>query len=105
MAQEFGVEFFFYGVNGNAMNVVKDSYWKNESRIKMPDKFFVSSESEAIFEPKSGDEGRWQRKQGAHYANHNGEQWVSAGIELKPPTIIMRDNKAFFHPETEGEND
>jgi len=66
-------------------------------------KIYVAKESEHIFEPKKGDEGRWLRPIGAHYANHNGEQWVSAGIEPNPPEIIMRDNKQFFMPEVEND--
>jgi hypothetical protein len=65
-------------------------------------RIYVAPESEHIFEPKKGDEGRWLRPIGAHYANHNGEQWVSAGIEPNPPEIIMRDNKQFFIPEVEN---
>jgi len=67
------------------------------------DKYYVAKESEHIFEPKKGDEGRWLRPIGAHYANHNGEQWVSAGIEPNPPEIIIRDNKQFFMPEVEND--
>ena len=67
------------------------------------DKYYVAKESEHIFEPKKGDEGRWLRPIGAHYANHNGGQWVSAGIEPNPPKIIMRDNKQFFMPEVEND--
>jgi hypothetical protein len=65
------------------------------------EQIYVAKESEHIFEPKKRDEGRWARPVGAHYANHNGEQWVSAGIEPNPPEIIMRDNKQFFMPEVE----
>ena len=57
-------------------------------------RYYITKESEYIFEPRKGDEGRWSRIQGAHY----GEQWVSAGIELAEPEIIMRDNKHFFAP-------
>jgi len=67
------------------------------------DKYYVVKESEHIFEPKKGDEGRWLRPIGAHYANHNGEQWVSAGIEPNPPEIIMRNEKQFFMPEVEND--
>jgi len=67
------------------------------------DKYYVAKESEHIFEPKKGDEGRWLRPIGAHYANHNGEQWVSAGIEPNPPEIMIRDNKQFFMPEVEND--
>ena len=67
------------------------------------EQIYVAKESEHIFEPKKGDEGRWLRRIGAHYANHNGEQWVSAGIEPNPPEIIMRDNKQFFMPEVESD--
>jgi hypothetical protein len=63
------------------------------------EQIYVAKESEHIFEPKKGYEGRWLRPIGAHYANHNGEQWVSAGIEPNPPEIIIRDNKHFFSPE------
>ena len=66
-------------------------------------KIYIAKKSENIFEPKKGDEGRWLRPIGAHYANHNGEQWVSAGIEPNPPEIIMRDNKQFFMPEVEND--
>ena len=65
-------------------------------------KIYVAPESEHIFEPKKGDEGRWARSIGAHYANYNGEQWVSAGIEEKLPDIIYRNGKHFFNPKEEN---
>ena len=66
------------------------------------EQIYVAPESEHIFEPKKGDEGRWDRRVGAHYANYNGEQWVSAGIEEKLPEIIYRNGKHFFNPKEEN---
>lgn len=66
-------------------------------------KLYVCKHSESIFEPQKGDEGRWSRAQGAHYANFNGFHWVSAGIEEIEPKIIMRDNKHFFAGELEND--
>ena len=76
----------------------------NDYKIMTPEitKIYVLPESEHIFEPKKGDEGRWARSIGAHYANYNGEQWVSAGIEEKLPDIIYRDGKHFFNPKEEN---
>ena len=70
--------------------------------LSSDNKIYVEPESEHIFEPKKGDEGRWDRRVGAHYANYNGEQWVSAGIEEKLPDIIYRDGKHFFNPKEEN---
>ena len=94
MMREFEVEFDIKGIN----NFV--AYMKNPvdgARIN------VATKSQKIFKPKKGDEGRWLRPIGAHYANYNGEQWVSAGIEPNPPEIIIRDNKQFFMPEVEND--
>jgi len=106
MMKEFGVGFIledeeklrsFLGVG---LSEEKETF---EEKLRIKSKYFIAKESEHIFEPKKGDEGRWVRPIGAHYANHNGEQWVSAGIEPNPPKIIMRDNKQFFMPEVENE--
>jgi len=64
-------------------------------------RYYITKGSEHIFEPMKGDEGRWSRIQGAHYANFNGVQWVSYGNEITEPEIIMRDNKHFFAPKKE----
>jgi hypothetical protein len=118
MMKEFGVKFYVDrsdGISGlNSYNIhtadktkvsLEEYFKENNNNIFLIIEdsqdlaFTVTKESEHIFEPKKGDEGRWLRPIGAHYANHNGEQWVSAGIEPNPPEIIMRDNKQFFMPE------
>ena len=125
MMKEFGVEFetkhqskfngkyFFRGleklwvdnidISDDSIRICSLLYLENNDKTCVNNKFYVAKESEHIFEPKKGDEGRWLRPIGAHYANHNGEQWVSAGIEPNPPEIIMRDNKQFFMPEVEND--
>jgi len=110
MMKEFGVNLkcenessSYYYSFGKAMldhirrEVLKDTTWE-----KNLGKIYVAPESEHIFEPKKGDEGRWARLVGAHYANYNGEQWVSAGIEEKLPEIIYRNGKHFFNPKEEN---
>ena len=115
MMKEFGVKFYVDrsdGISGlNSYNIhtadktkvsLEEYFKENNNNIFLIIEdsqdlaFTVTKESEHIFEPKKGDEGRWLRPIGAHYANHNGEQWVSAGIEPNPPEIIMRDNKQFL---------
>ena len=109
MMREFNVEFYTKGYLdiesdflekelGFHLNI-RDIYGKlaNDNT-----KIYVAPESEHIFEPKKRDEGRWARLIGAHYANYNGEQWVSAGIEKKLPEIIYRNGKHFFNPKEEN---
>jgi hypothetical protein len=101
MMKEFGL--FIYDKN-KALFICYEPEFSLSKLLKVIEKLgkiYVPKELEHIFEPKKGDEGRWLRPIGAHYANHNGEQWVSAGIEPNPPEIIMRDNKQFFMPEVE----
>ena len=109
MMREFDVEFYTTGYLdiesdflekelGFHLNI-RDIYGKLANNNT---KIYVASESEHIFEPKKGDEGRWDRRVGAHYANYNGEQWVSAGIEEKLPEIIYRNGKHFFNPKEEN---
>jgi hypothetical protein len=100
MAKEFGV---VYIAGDQAHYSYKDFLDHTFNHLKRRERFYVAEVSEAIFEPKIGDEGRWSRKQGAHYANFNGNQWVSAGIEPTEPTIMMRNNKHFFMGELENE--
>ena len=109
MMKEFGVKFSeahgtnhadkFFQINEKelcdfATGVIED--------FRGIEQIYVAPESEHIFEPKKGDEGRWARLIGAHYANYNGEQWVSAGIEEKLPDIIYRNGKHFFNPKEEN---
>jgi hypothetical protein len=110
MMKEFGVKFYTKGfLDVESDFLEKELGFHLEIRTlynklcQVNLKIYVAKESEHIFEPKKGDEGRWLRKIGAHYANYNGEQWVSAGIEPNPPEIIMRDNKQFFMPEVEND--
>ena len=116
MMKEFGVKFKqllypdIHSVERELLGVSFESVHEEillqksvNDKIKFENRLIVAKESEHIFEPKKGDEGRWLRKIGAHYANHNGGQWVSAGIEPNPPEIIMRDNKQFFMPEVEND--
>lgn len=114
MQKEFGVK--FYTIHKSDFSDKKLSFHVDIKNIynvliqllgiynqKLSDnKIYVAPESEHIFEPKKGDEGRWARKIGAHYANYNGEQWVSAGIEEKLPDIIYRNGKHFFMPKEEN---
>jgi len=111
MMKEFGVKFEqflypdFHSLERKLSSVSFEWICQNENlndKIEFENRLIVAKESEHIFEPKKGDEGRWSRPIGAHYANHNGEQWVSAGIEPNPPEIIMRDSKQFFMPEVEN---
>jgi hypothetical protein len=67
-------------------------------------KIYVVKESEHIFDPQKGDEGRWAGRLGGHYANYNGKMWVSHCGQPTPPPIIMRDNKQFFMAEIEDES-
>ena len=107
MMKEFGVKFECKDTNGDVYDF--QEWYLNSNNISelslelenFPISIYVKKESEHIFKPKKGDEGRWLRPIGAHYANHNGEQWVSAGIEPNPPEIIIVDNKHFFSPEVE----
>jgi hypothetical protein len=99
MMKEFGVKYDFENEE-NLIRIIKTPEIRRDNFMR---KIYVAKESEHIFEPKKRDEGRWARPVGAHYANHNGEQWVSAGIEPNPPEIIMRDNKQFFMPEVEND--
>ena len=109
MTREFDVKFFTKGhlnIESDFLEMelgyhlnIRDIYGKLANDHT---KIYVASESEHIFEPKKGDEGRWARKIGAHYANYNGEQWVSAGIEEKLPDIIYRNGKHFFNPKEEN---
>jgi len=109
MMKEFGVKFECKDANGDVYDF--QEWYLNSNNISelslelenFPISIYVAKESEHIFEPKKGDEGRWLRPIGAHYANHNGEQWVSHGIEPNPPEIIIRDNKQFFMPEVEND--
>ena len=95
---EFGVKF------DTEVKISADMTNDNDFKNMTPEitKIYVKPESEHIFEPKKGDEGRWDRRVGAHYANYNGEQWVSAGIEEKLPEIIYRNGKHFFNPKEEN---
>lgn len=91
-----------FGVKFSIKVYLEAELWTdNDFKNMTPDttKIYVKPESEHIFEPKKGDEGRWARKIGANY---NGEQWVSAGIEEKLPDIIYRDGKHFFNPKEEN---
>jgi hypothetical protein len=109
MMKEFGVKFECKDANGDVYDF--QEWYLNSNNISelslelenFPISIYVKKESEHIFEPKKGYEGRWLRPIGAHYANHNGEQWVSAGIEPNPPEIIIGDNIHFFSPEVENE--
>jgi len=112
MMKEFGVKIEkflysdFHSLERKLSSVSFEWICQNENlndKIEFENRLIVAEESEHIFEPKKGYEGRWVRPIGAHYANHNGEQWVSAGIEPNPPKIIMRDNKQFFMPEVEND--
>lgn len=109
MMKEFGVNFS----EAHGANHADKFFQINESELcdfatgviedfRGIEQIYVAPESEHIFEPKKGDEGRWTRLVGAHYANYNGEQWVSAGIEEKLPEIIMRNGKHFFNPKEEN---
>lgn len=61
-------------------------------------KIYIAKESESLFEPKEGDEGRYVGRIGASYAVYKDSQWVShAGIGQYPETI-MRQGKHFFQP-------
>ena len=101
MAKEFGVKL---NIRVSPKGEISEYFIDYELMLREQEKglFYVAKESESIFEPIKGDEGRWSGKRGAHYANYNGEQWVSAGSEEVPPKIIMRDNKHFFNPEIEN---
>ena len=107
MMREFDVEFFIKDDDGDDYDFT-EWYLNSQNVLELfseleafPCRIYVKSESEHIFEPKKGDEGRWARRVGAHYANYNGEQWVSAGIEEKLPEIIYRNGKHFFNPKKE----
>lgn len=106
MVKEFKVKFDLIEEDGD---IIKMKNWKKDFWVFEDlmyhlqhgypiQKIYISKESEHIFEPKKGDEGRWSRIQGAHYSNFNGVQWVSAGTEPTEPEIIMRNNKHFFAP-------
>jgi hypothetical protein len=99
MMKEFGVKYDFEDKEG-LIRIIKTPEIRRDNFMR---KIYVDKQSEHIFEPKKRDEGRWVRLVGAHYANHNGEQWVSAGIEPNPPKIIMRNDKHFFMPEVEND--
>ena len=108
MNKEFGVEFFIKDDDGDDYDFT-EWYLNSQNVLELfielkafTCRIYVKSESEHIFEPKKGDEGRWARLVGAHYANYNGEQWVSAGIEEKLPNIIYRNGKHFFNPKEEN---
>jgi hypothetical protein len=110
MMKEFEVLFYLDDGESSTHPFIRNDEDESEiadhellERCEGYNKIYIEERSEHIFEPKKGDEGRWLRKIGAHYANYNGEQWVSAGIEPNPPKIIMRDNKQFFMPEVENE--
>lgn len=73
--------------------------WEGRS-IKLDGrKYYVAKESEHIFEPKQGDEGRCVGRVGAYYFNYNGQDWAGHSSNASDkPIIIMRDNKHFFNP-------
>lgn len=67
-------------------------------------KIYVDKESELIFIPREGDEGRIKTRVGASYLRYNLKTWIGHGITPEiEPEIIMRDNKQFFSCEVEND--
>ncbi|MFT6332983.1 MAG: hypothetical protein ACJAW3_001333 [Lentimonas sp.] len=105
MAKEFGVRFFFRYEIGDTLAIRGEDNFL--ARIKNPDgeRFYVAKESESIFEPQNGDVGIKQESQDSFV--RVGKHWTPKYVGLKDKyiNIIMRDNKQFFQPLTENEND
>lgn len=112
MMKEFGVkceancdeleesyDFDGWGVDVETISDLLEIFAEN-----YPEEIFVKTECKSIFEPKKGDQGRYQTRLGVSYVHFNGEQWVGHAVNVKEKLeIIMRDGKHFFMPEEKNE--
>ena len=97
MMKEFGVKFtetdtsILYSLINNRGNLCLSN-----------DIFYISPESEHIFEPKNNDVGFLIQTGMTKIYNYLGCKWLNNWLkEGDKPQIIMRDNKHFFNPKKE----
>lgn len=104
MAKEFGV---MYIVGDQAHYSYKDFLDHTFNHLNRREKFYVATESEAIFEQKKGDIGIQQEHGYLAIAKaQEFEDFEATDGSISPShywKIIMRDNKHFFMGELENE--